>query len=197
VRAVAFHPNGRTLASGSGGERVMIWDTKEGRLTATVAQQYSGDRCLAFSPSGRTLASGAGSDGIVLTDMITGLSRLIATDTMVSAVTFSPDGSQITTGHAGGMIKTWDVASGTPVQTLSGHANAVLGVAFSPDGRTLASAGEDRTVRVWDTGTGQELLCLTDCKARVNAVAFSPDGHTLAAADHTGAVTLWRAQPPR
>jgi WD40 repeat protein len=201
VRSIAFHPNGRTLASVSGDlsdyDQVMIWDTNNGRQTGTIGQPNGDNRRLVFSPNGQTLASALGARGIALTDMVTGQIRMIATDTAVSALTFSRNGSQITTGHVGGGIETWDVASGSQVQTLSGHAKAVLGMAVSPDGHTLASAGEDRTVRVWDTMTGQELLCLTDCKARVNAVAFSPDGYTLAAADHTGAITLWRAEPPR
>jgi len=195
VRAVAFSPDSRTLASDSSDGTVMIWDTNEGRRTATISQRPDNANCLAFSPNGRTLASGAASDGFALTDTVTGLSRLITTDSRVSALTFSPDGSHLIAGHEGGLITTWDVASGRQVQTFSGHANAVWGLAFSPDGRTLASAGEDRTVRVWDAATGQELLCLTDCKARVNAVAFSHDGSALAAADHTGAVTVWRAGP--
>jgi len=195
VRAVAFSPDSRTLASDADEDSVMIWDTKEGRRTATIPQAPGNINCLAFSPNGLTLASGAGLDGLALTDTDSGLRRLITTDTRPSALTFSPDGSHLITGHENGLIKTWDVALGRQVQTLSGHANMVLSLAVSPDGRTLASAGEDRTVRVWDAATGQELLCLTDCKARVNAVAFSPDGCILAAADHMGAVTLWRARP--
>jgi WD40 repeat protein len=199
VRSIAFHPDGRTLASVSGDlyvyDQVMIWDTNSGRQTGTIGQPNGDNRRLAFSPSGQTLASASGTRGIALTDMVTGLSRMITTDTAVSALTFSRDGSQINTGHARGKIETWDVASGSRVQTFPGHANAVLGLTLAPDGRTLASASEDRTVRVWDSITGQQLLCLTDCKARVNAVAFSPDGRTLAAADHTGAVTLWRTDP--
>jgi len=195
VRALAFSPDSRTLASDGNDDTVMIWDTNDGRRTATISQPPGNVNCLAFSPNGRSLASGSGFDAIALIDVVTGRSRLITTDTRVFALAFSPDGSHLITGQADGLIKTWDVASGRQVQTLSGHANTVLGLALSPDGRTLASAGEDRTVRVWDAATGQELLCLTDCKARVNAVAFSPDGSTLAAADHTGAVTLWRAGP--
>ena len=133
---------------------------------------------------------------VVLTDLVGGASRRIETGhSQTYSLVFSPDGSRLTSGHADGLIKTWDVATGRETQALPGHSSFVYGLALSPDGHTLASAGEDRTVRVWDVSTGQELLCLTDCKARVNSVAFSPDGSILAAADHTGTITLWRSQP--
>jgi WD40 repeat protein len=130
----------------------------------------------------------------LLTDLIGGASQSIDTGvTEILSIAVSPDGSYVTTGHTGGLIKTWDVATGRQVREYAGHYGIVFGLAFSPDGRTLASGGEDRTVRVWDTSSDEMLLCLTDCKARVNTVAFSPDGTILAAADHTGAITLWHA----
>jgi WD40 repeat protein len=148
------------------------------------------------SPDGRVLGS-SDLNHIVLTDLVEGTSRRIDTGASEThSLVYAPDGSHLISGHADGLIKTWDVATGRQTQALPGHSSFVFGLAFSRDGRALASAGEDRTVRVWDVSTGEELLCLTDCKARVNAVAFSPDGHTLAAADHTGAITLWRSRPP-
>ncbi len=98
--------------------------------------------------------------------------------------------SQIISGHDGGLIAIWDVATGSRLRALSGHHVNTFGLATSPDGSTLASGGQDQTVLLWDPATGQQLLRLTDCKAQVNSVAFSPDGNTLAAADHSGAITI-------
>jgi WD40 repeat protein len=197
VRGVAFHPDGRRVASVDDDGKLMLWDTSTGERTAVIAQHTSRASRVAFSPDGRTVASGSGRfDGrIMLYDPAAGTSRSIEAGAEIHALAYSPDGSHLTAGLFGGLIKTWEIASGREVSALSGHSLSVEGVAVSPDGRSLASAGEDGTVRVWDPQTGQELLCLTDCKARVNSVAFSPDGSILAAADHTGAVTLWRARP--
>jgi WD40 repeat protein len=194
ARCVSFGPDGRTLASSSEGGTVIIWDLD--RLAPkAISTQKSGSSSNVISPDGRTLGS-MDENHLVLTELAGGDSRRIDTGgSAVSAIAYSPDGSNLASGHVDGSIDSWDVVTGRQTRKYPGHSGFVNEMAFSPDGRTLASAGEDRTVRVWDLITGHELLCLADFKAPVFAVAFSPDGFTLAAADHTGAIKLWRTRP--
>ena len=195
ARSVSFSSDSRTLVSSGNDNSVILYDVQKARRKRTIWPGANDVTRAALSPDGRLLVS-MGKNTVVLTDLIDGTSRSIDTGvTEILSIAVSPDGSHVTTGHAGGLIKTWDVATGRQVREYAGHYGIVFGLAFSPDGRTLASAGEDRTVRVWDTSSDEMLLCLTDCKARVNAVAFSLDGTILAAADHTGAITLWHAAP--
>ena len=70
------------------------------------------------------------------------------------SVAFSPDGRQIVSGAADGMIKIWDSDTGACTQTLKGHGDAVASVAFSPDGWRMASGAADGTIKVWDGETG-------------------------------------------
>jgi len=62
VNAVAFHPDGRHLASGSSDRTVVIWDTVTGREVLTLRGHTGNVLRLAFSPNGRSLAS-ADEDG--------------------------------------------------------------------------------------------------------------------------------------
>jgi WD40 repeat protein len=195
--SVAFSPDDRSLASVADDGKLMLWDATTGaRRCHIVATREQGRlRRLQSRRANRRLRRIRWTErpqlsGYRLESIVRGRRRN-------PLAAYSADGSHLTLGLAGGLIKTWDVASGDLVQIRSGHSMNDLGLAFSPDGRLLASAGQDGTVRDWDTQTGQELLCLTDCKARVNSVAFSPNGSILAAADHSGAVTLWRTRPTR
>jgi hypothetical protein len=69
---------------------------------------------------------------------------------IVDAVTFSPDGKRLVSGHRHGTVKLWDVATGQEVRTLKGQTRSVKSLAFSKDGTTLASAAWDGTLRIWD-----------------------------------------------
>jgi WD40 repeat protein len=66
------------------------------------------------------------------------------------AVAFSPDGKTLATATDKGAVQFWDVASGKPRQTLSGHRGWIEELRFSPDGRLLATAGTDSTILLWD-----------------------------------------------
>ncbi|MXZ00739.1 hypothetical protein F4Y93_08855 [Candidatus Poribacteria bacterium] len=46
-------------------------------------------------------------------------------------------------------IRLWDVSTGNPIRTLTGHTDAVWSVAFSPDSGTLSSGSSDGTILLW------------------------------------------------
>lgn len=107
------------------------------------------------------------------------------------AVSASPDGALLATGHLDGSVRLWDLARGAPLFACGGHAAKVSAVTFSPDGLSLASASDDATVRVWDLMSGAERAELRGHQGSVNSVVFSPDGRSIASASDDLTVRIW------
>jgi WD40 repeat protein len=65
-------------------------------------------------------------------------------------VAFSPDGTMLATVTVDeGLVRLWEVETGTLLAGLVGHWLSPNGIEFSPDGRTLASAAADGYVGLW------------------------------------------------
>ncbi|KAK0744611.1 WD40-repeat-containing domain protein, partial [Apiosordaria backusii] len=71
------------------------------------------------------------------------------TDT-VWLVTFLLDSQRLVSGLRDWIMKIWDTALGSCLQTLKGHSDWVQ---FLPDGQRLASGSHDKTIKIWDTAS--------------------------------------------
>ncbi|WP_328959542.1 trypsin-like peptidase domain-containing protein [Streptomyces virginiae] len=193
VMAVAFSPDGHTLATGSVDTTARLWDVATRKIRPTLEGHTGVVFSVAFSPDGRTLATGSSDDTVRLWDVATGSTRttLYGHTDSVYSVAFSADGRTLATGSDDKTVRIWDFATGKLRSTLEGHGNRVSSVAFSSDGRTLATGSDDDTVRIWDFATGKLRSTLEGHGSTVASVAFSPDGHTLAVGSNDNAARLW------
>ncbi|RAG81763.1 hypothetical protein DN069_31170 [Streptacidiphilus pinicola] len=192
VHAVAFSPDGKTVATGSTDSTARLCDVATGKTITAFVSQDGGVIAVAFSPDGKTLATGDDKT-LSLFDVTTGQSIVTFTGHagLVYSVAFSPDGKTLASGSGDNTARLWDTSTGKTITTLAGHANSVYSIAFSPDGRTLATGSADTTAKLWDTATGKTLRTLAGHTNGVTSVTFSPDGRTLATGANDDTARLW------
>lgn len=212
VSAVAWGPDGRTIASGASpmeqrseaeqmqrklteiedDTTVQLWDVEEAQRIAILAGHEKGVRSIAFSPDGSTLASAA-ADGTVRLWNIARAMQIAVFEhpDEVLSVSWKPDGKTFASGAKDSKIRLWDAAGGKPI-VISGHEGPVTCVAWNVDA-VLASASRDKTIRLWDQ-SGNQLGVLAGHSAPVTNIAWSPDGKRIASASADNTVRLWDAE---
>src|SRR5262245_47884829 len=123
VHALAFSPDGRTLASGRHGNEVRLWDPATGALRQALRPFAQPVLMLAFSPDGARLAVATGEAKTTVWEATTG--ELGGTLKGRSKhLEFSPDGGILAAAMARNVVL-WNAATLQPAAPLAGHAAVV------------------------------------------------------------------------
>lgn len=154
VRALAWSPDGRRIASG-GDRTVQVWEAESGTRLLTYRGHKYWVGALAWSPDGQRLASVShgSSAAVEVWEAETGQPLCTYRNHRfgVRTLAWAPDGRRLVS--AGGTldhdVQVWEAVSGKCLYTYTGHLGPVHTVAWSPDGSRIASAGDDRTVQIW------------------------------------------------
>src|SRR5262249_26049911 len=123
IRAVAYAPDGRSVATGVFGGELTLRDPTDGHVQATASEHAVGVNSLAYSPDGRLLRT-AGLDRVVKLWEVKGLRVKRAfrghTD-MVFSVAFFRHGHAVVSGGQDRTARVWDLGTGQERFRLAGH----------------------------------------------------------------------------
>lgn len=189
VLAVAFSPDGKTLACGCGKDlldplgEVLLWDVAAGKSRAVLKGHTGAVTSLAYTADGKTLASGSCDMTVRLWDVEKGEARTTLKPgwvaAPVNAVAVSRDGKLVAAGDW--VLRLWAppaakergvfwflAADGTTDPHSGGvQRDTINAVAFSPDDGLLASGGWDGTVKLWDVSKAKDDIEADDAVARL------------------------------
>lgn len=105
----------------------------------------------------------------------------------VTAVAFSPDGSNLAVGHWNGTAEIWDTQAVRRIKSLPASkddSDQIWSLAFTTDGRKLVAGSRDSGVFLWDIATGRTprsfLYEGLAGHVHVESVAVSHNGATVA-----------------
>ncbi|KAG0308429.1 hypothetical protein BGZ97_013381, partial [Linnemannia gamsii] len=186
-----FSFDGKYLVVSTYQVKIHVYDTS---AWAEIAS-YAGGVAIAISPTIGELAKGGTNNSVELGDILTGRARLILTghDTVVTNVSYSPDGTQIAIASMDTTVRICSTLSGETFHTLHVDSESVAGIAYSPTGFQLASNNMNKMIQIWNALTGEPLLLLERHPSPILSMAYSPNGLQIASGYQEGHIVLWHA----
>jgi WD40 repeat protein len=200
VAALAFHPQGDTLAIGTGQAevgRIELHDLVSGQSPRALTGHGGPVTCLAFSADGRALASGSSDHTVRSWDVASAkeTNPLRRQHGPATAVAFAPDGRSLAvlTGPWAPLVRLLDLAGGRDRDLSMDHRGGIVGVGFTADGARLTAWGP-WGITAWDAQTGRTTAQMRPPGESRIWGEPAPNGRTVAtaAAKYPG-IQLWDA----
>ncbi len=149
IAALAFSPDGYTIAIALNNAKVYVWNWKaRDPVTTLDILTYA----VAFSTDGSQLVM-ADNNEVALPVWDTASWQMARTikglTNTISVLSFNRYGNLLVTADYDNNIILWNTETWEPLTTLTGHTSSISSLAFSPDGTRLFSGSYDGTIRIW------------------------------------------------
>ncbi|KAF5318822.1 hypothetical protein D9619_010801 [Psilocybe cf. subviscida] len=197
VNTIAYSPDGKHLASGSGDETIRIWNAETGQQTLQInIEKMNAIFDIALSSDGQYIISGSSNDIVQIWDANTGLEAfppLEGHTAVVFTVATSADKKYLASGSDDNTVRFWDFQ--TKALLFKGeHQDTVNYVEFSPTSKFLASASDDGNIKIWSMETYKEVKTLKGHTDSVLILSYSQDGNYLVSSGDDKTIRVWNTK---
>jgi WD40 repeat protein len=195
--AVAFSPDGKTLAGGVPRGHVTIWASGSGRPLQRIETEDGFVSGVAFAPDGRSLYTASVT---LVQQWEVGTGKRVRRfgepkpepdgfsrpPPPLSNLAVRPDGKAVAVYDVD-RVRIWDTATGKEMDPPKGEWSVPF--AFSPDSRTLACAKGDEDIGFWDLANGKDAGRIrVPGKYGCRSLAFAPNGKAIAVVCGDGSI---------
>lgn len=168
VRAVAFSPDGKTLAA-SQPSGALLWNIAQpDAQPRSVCKDAKDIRSLAFKPDGSALLCGRADGRIAGSPLRQGRELTFSGHTAsVNSLSFSPRGDVFASGSADGTIRLWHVDKPEALpDVITRQEGWIWAVAFNADGSGVISGGKEPAISISDASN--DVLAAHLCRTKVD-----------------------------
>jgi serine/threonine protein kinase/WD40 repeat protein len=193
--SVAWHPEGKLLATGDSEGRIQIWDVKTRTRLVALEGHVEQVTSLSFHPGGEFLVSTSWDGGVRLWQPSPG--RLLMRLPLSAWVRFSSASQWAgVISQINDQLQLWEVVTSEEYRTflnpfVSG-ASILREGAISPDGTLLALGAADG-VRLWDIAEGREVAWLR--MEATSQALFNSSGRELFTCGPSDGLWRWSIEP--
>jgi WD40 repeat protein len=142
IFSLAFSPDfeGKTLASGTGGGKIKLWEVTTNKEITSLTG-LAAITSLAFGTEGTTLVSENQNGKISLWEVPANQKQLFNGTAGILALAFSKDSKKLAWGAADGTIAMWEVSTSTPQIMGAINKNPINSLIFRQDEKLLYQQG--------------------------------------------------------
>jgi WD40 repeat protein/DNA-binding transcriptional ArsR family regulator len=193
VSVLAWSANGQSIASGSLDNTTRIWST--GTWSTVKTFHHSAPVFgISWSKTTLKLAISYGNGTVEVYNSVGWALLKTLTDHLdtISGLSFSPDGSMLSTGDDLGHIEIWDATTWISLKTLD-LGSGVKELQWSNSQDKLAACSNNGTITIWETATWttEQSFDTTSGDQSVESISWSPDDSKLASSSGEMEVIIW------